>query len=48
MKTTVLLFHPNLVTSRVNRALVAELSSDIEVRDLYQPYPDFKIDVAAE
>lgn len=48
MKTTVFLFHPNLATSRVNRALVAGLSSDIEVRDLYQLYPDFKIDVAAE
>jgi putative NADPH-quinone reductase len=48
MKTTVLLFHPNLPESRVNLALINGLDDDIEVRDMYDLYPDFKIDVAAE
>lgn len=48
MKTTVLLFHPNLPESRVNLALINGLDDDIEVRDMYYLYPDFKIDVAAE
>lgn len=48
MKTVVFLFHPDYQTSRVNRALVAGLSPDIAVRNLYQLYPDFQIDVATE
>lgn len=48
VKTTVLVFHPNLATSRVNKALVNGLDSKIEVRDMYQLYPDFKIDVNTE
>ena len=48
MKTVVLVFHPDLNTSRVNRALAAGLPAEIEVRDMYRLYPDFKIDVAQE
>lgn len=50
MKTTVLVFHPDLSTSNVNAKLAEAIKdlADIEVRDMYQLYPDFKIDVAAE
>ncbi|GFZ27536.1 hypothetical protein LCB40_14160 [Lactobacillus corticis] len=48
MKTTVFLFHPKMRQSRVNAALANSLDDDIEVRDLYALYPDFKIDVAKE
>ncbi|MBB1078494.1 NAD(P)H-dependent oxidoreductase [Limosilactobacillus sp. STM2_1] len=48
MTTTVLLFHPHLDQSRVNKALAGALDDDIEVRDMYKLYPDFKIDVATE
>ena len=42
MKTTILLFHPYMNESRVNKAL-AQAASDagIEVRDMYKLYPDF-------
>lgn len=48
MKTIVLLFHPNLTTSRVNRQLSQALTEDIVVRDMYQLYPDFYINIQAE
>lgn len=48
MKTVVLVFHPNYQTSKVNRTLANGLSSDITVRNMYDLYPDFKIDVATE
>lgn len=48
MKTTVLVFHPNWNQSRVNKALADGLDQQIEVRNMYQLYPDFKIDVAKE
>lgn len=51
MKTLVLVFHPDLSTSRVNKALAARaeaLGGDITVRHMYELYPDFNIDVAAE
>jgi glutathione-regulated potassium-efflux system ancillary protein KefF len=48
----VILAHPDLARSRVNRALARaarELpATDVEVRDLYALYPDFVIDVEAE
>lgn len=51
----VLLAHPDLRLSRVNRALLdaaralaATPGTDIEVRDLYALYPDYVIDVPAE
>ncbi|SUM57288.1 NADPH-quinone reductase [Staphylococcus microti] len=49
MKTTIFLFHPNLATSRVNKALSkAAEDAGIHVRDIYEQYPDGKIDVAHE
>lgn len=48
MKTTVLVFHPNLSSSNVNATLANALPEEIEVRNMYALYPDFKIDVATE
>ena len=51
MKTLVLVFHPDMMASRVNRALAEQaerLGGDIVVRRMYDIYPDFHIDVAAE
>lgn len=50
MKTTVFVFHPHLTDgSKVNKALAdAAKNENIEVRDMYQLYPDFKIDVERE
>lgn len=49
MKTTIFLFHPDIKTSRVNRALAsAAEKAGIEVRNLYALYPDWKIDVTQE
>ena len=48
----VLVAHPDIARSRVNRTLAAQarlLPSDaVEVRDLYALYPDFLIDIEAE
>lgn len=46
----VVLAHPYLDRSRANRALLdqVERQSGVRVRDLYQLYPTFSIDVAAE
>ena len=51
MKTLVLVFHPNISESRVNKALGAaaeSLGGGITVRYMYDLYPDQKVDVAAE
>ena len=51
MKTLVLVFHPNMSTSRANRSLAAKaeaLGDDVTVRYMYDIYPDQKVDVAAE
>lgn len=48
MKTTVFLFHPHSNSSRVNKALVKALPNDITVRNMYELYPDFNIDVETE
>lgn len=48
MKTTVLLFHADWPASRVNRALAGGLAKDIQIRNMYALYPDFKINVQAE
>jgi putative NADPH-quinone reductase len=48
MKTTVLLFHPNLKASRVNRALIHALSNSIETRNMYELYPNFNVDSTKE
>jgi len=48
----ILLAHPDLARSRVNRALAAQgrllPSETVEVRDIYALYPDYVIDVEAE
>lgn len=50
MKTVVLLFHPHLDQSRVNKALAAaaQKAENVTVRNMYDLYPNFQIDVAAE
>ena len=48
----VLVAHPDIARSRVNRALAAQARllppGDVEVRDLYALYPDYVIDTDAE
>ncbi|QMU08804.1 NAD(P)H-dependent oxidoreductase [Levilactobacillus suantsaii] len=48
MQTTVFLFHPHFEESRVNHTLADALDEPVTVRNLYQLYPDFKIDVPTE
>ncbi|WP_231622585.1 NAD(P)H-dependent oxidoreductase [Helicobacter heilmannii] len=48
MATLVVLAHPDLQASRVNKALKESIEHKGVVSQLYQKYPDFKIDVAAE
>ena len=49
-KILVLYAHPAPQRSRVNRALAAAAADlpSVKVHDLYETYPDFHIDVAAE
>lgn len=50
-KTLVILAHPNLVQSRINKRWAEELqahSDAIAIHDIYAAYPDHKIDVGAE
>jgi len=48
----VLVAHPDIARSRVNRALAAQARllppDQVEVRDLYALYPDYVIDIEAE
>ena len=46
----VVLAHPALERSRANRVLMraAQAAPGVALRDLYELYPDFSIDVAAE
>ena len=50
MKTLVILAHPNIEASRVNRRLIEEVRkhSEITVHELYSSYPDWVIDVPRE
>lgn len=51
MKTLIVLAHPNIEQSYVNKSWIEALSEsnpEVEVRDLYKVYPDWKIDVAVE
>ena len=49
MKTTVFAFHPHMDQSRTNKRLAqAAEEAGVEVRYLYDLYPDGKIDVKAE
>lgn len=49
-RVLVLFAHPRLEKSRTNAALLRRLPSDasITVRDLYEEYPDFNVDIQAE
>lgn len=50
-KTLVILAHPNLEVSRVNRCWQQELlqhPQEITLHELYKEYPDWQIDVARE
>jgi putative NADPH-quinone reductase len=51
MKTLVIVAHPNLNTSRVNKTWLEEVKKypdKITVHDLYASYPDWRIDVQRE
>lgn len=50
MKTLVLVFHPDLTASRVNRRLTEEMEkqTNVTVHRVYEAYSDEKIDVVAE
>jgi len=50
MKVLVLVAHPNLATSRVNKAWseAFERHENVTVRDLYKLYPDMDIDILEE
>jgi len=51
MNTVLILFaHPRFEKSRANRALLSELlhETHVTIHDLYERYPDFNIDTAAE
>ncbi|KAA8732164.1 NAD(P)H-dependent oxidoreductase [Acinetobacter qingfengensis] len=49
--TLMILSHPNFEQSIANKTIVTELTKqrhDLEVRHIYDLYPDYKIDVTAE
>ncbi len=50
MKTLVIVTHPNLEASRVNKAWTEQLQKqgDVTIHELYKAYPDEQIDVAKE
>lgn len=52
MKTSVMVFHPNIARSRINGALMERAQNepelDLVVRDMYALYPDFRIDMERE
>ncbi|WP_114571325.1 NAD(P)H-dependent oxidoreductase [Exiguobacterium flavidum] len=48
MNTLVLVSHPNLNESRLNRKLLEAIPEGVTVRDLYAIYPDGKIDAEKE
>lgn len=50
MKTMVLVAHPNLETSRANRAFMLEISKhpNLHVRNLYHEYPNWTFDIEKE
>jgi putative NADPH-quinone reductase len=50
MKALVILAHPNLTGSRINRRLIEEVRKhpEITVHELYSSYPDWVIDVPRE
>lgn len=49
-KVLVLFAHPKFEHSEVNKALISSISNleNVEIRDLYELYPDFNISIQAE
>lgn len=49
-KVLILLAHPKFEHSAINQALIKSISGleNVEIRDLYELYPDFNIDVQTE
>jgi glutathione-regulated potassium-efflux system ancillary protein KefG len=47
-RVLVLFAHPRLERSRANARLVAHVPGSVTFHDLYERYPDFAIDIAAE
>jgi len=49
-KILIIFAHPRFEESRINRALIAtaHAADDVTIRDLYELYPDFNIDIQAE
>lgn len=48
MKTIVLLFHPDIQNSRINKRLIQELDSSLAVHHVDEVYPNEQIDVIQE
>lgn len=50
MKTLVLLFHPDFENSKVNKQMYDAIADqeNVTIRNMYELYPDFKIDVPTE
>ena len=51
MKTIVILAHPNIEQSRINKTWTVALSKShpvVEIHNIYELYPDWKIDVKTE
>lgn len=51
MKTLIILAHPNLESSVANKRIVEKLPkhiNNVEVRDIFKLYPDYKINIEAE
>lgn len=51
MKTLVIVSHPDMSNSRINKVWVekaASYSNEITIHDLYREYPDFIINVKRE
>ena len=48
MKTVVLLFHPNFEASRINKAFEQAIADDVNVRHMYELYPNNQVDVMME
>ncbi|WP_196887501.1 NAD(P)H-dependent oxidoreductase [Aureivirga sp. CE67] len=51
MKTLIIVTHPNVENSRINKRWIEELQKypeDFHIHQLYKAYPDEKIDVEAE
>lgn len=50
MKILILFAHPLFEKSRVNKMMLAKLptSANLTLRDLYEEYPNFEINIALE